>query len=355
MIKRVILGLCFIALPLFSFTPFVTSDAAANSKKVSKLYRGRTITILVGYGSGGTYGRTSLLLAEHFGKYIPRKPNIVVQHMPGAGGLKATNYAYNVMPKNGLNLFMPPEMSVVSAVLRPKKIKFKTEKFTWLGRVFGQNGAIVVRRDAGVTSFDMLKTKQVIMASSGKGSPTFLIPAMLNALLGTKMKIVTGYKGSRKMQLSVEQGETQGSAGGWTAWKSGRPDWFRGDIGPNGNSKALPLAQSGYVPQKGIEGVPMIIDLIKDKEDKAVAKLLGSAAVLGRGLTLPPGAPLFLVEPLRKAFSKVVRDKKFVKDAYKRGLEVDPLSGPEIQKIVLDLMAIPKPIAKRARTLIFGN
>ena len=99
----------------------------------------------------------------------------------------------------------------------------------------------------------------------------------------------------------------------------------------------------------------MIIDLIKDKEDKAVAKLLGSAAVLGRGLTLPPGAPFFLVKPLRKAFSKVVRDKKFVKDAYKRGLEVDPLSGPEIQKIVLDLMAIPKPIAKRARTLIFGN
>lgn len=331
------------------------TEAFADKKAAGNLYRGRTITILVGYGSGGTYGRTSLLLGEHLGKYIPRKPNVVVQHMPGAGGLKATNYAYNVMPKNGLNLLMPPEMTVASAVLRPNRVKFKPQDFTWLGRVFGQNSTVAVRRDSGATTFADLQKMQVIMASSGKGSPTFLIPALLNGLLGTKMKIVTGYRGSRKMQLSVEQGETQGSALGWIAWKSGRPGWFKGDIGPNGNSFALPLVQSGYTPQKGIENVPMIKDLAKNDDDRSVANLLGSASVIGRALVLPPGHPAFLTSVLRDSFSKVVKDKKFVADAYKRGLEVNPISGPEIQKIVGDLMNLPDPVAKRARTLIFGG
>lgn len=323
----------------------------ATAQDVSGIYKGRTVTILVGYGAGGTYGRTSLLLGEYLDNYLPGKPNVVVQHMPGAGGLKATNYFYNVAPKNGLNLLMPPEMTVASAVLRPNKVKFQPEKFTWLGRVFGQNSTLVVRRDSGVTTFEQLKNKQVIVASSGKGSPTFLIPALLNGLLGTKLKIVTGYRGSRKMQLSVEQGETQGSALGWIAWESARPDWFnKGD-----NSFAVPLIQSGYTPQKGIEHVPMIKDQTSNKNDQAVARLLGSASVLGRGLVLPPGAPSELVNPLRASFDNVVKDKKFVADAYKRGLEVNPIKGPEIQKIVEDLMAIPQATATRARKLIFGG
>lgn len=321
------------------------------AQDVSGVYKDRTVTILVGYGAGGTYGRTSLLLGEYLGNYMPGKPTVVVQHMPGAGGLKATNYFYNVAPKNGLNLLMPPEMTVASAVLRPNKVKFQPAKFTWLGRVFGQNSTLVVRRDSGVTSFDQLKNKQVIVASSGKGSPTFLIPALLNGLLGTKLKIVTGYRGSRKMQLSVEQGETQGSALGWIAWESARPDWFK-----NGSkSFALPLIQSGYTPQKGIENVPMIKDMTKNKDDQAVARLLGSASVLGRGLVLPPGAPSELVNPLRASFDNVVKDKAFVQDAYKRGLEVNPINGPDIQKIVEDLMAIPQATATRARKLIFGG
>ena len=331
------------------------SEAFASAKKAKSLYRGRTITILVGYGSGGTYGRTSLLLAEHMGKYVPRKPNIVVQHMPGAGGLKAANYAANVMPANGLNLLMPPEMSVASAVLRPTKVKFKPQDFHWLGRVFGQNNAVVIRRDSGVTSWGQMKTKQVIMASSGKGSPTFLIPRLMNSLLGTKMKIVTGYKGSKRMQLSVEQKETQGGAMGWVAWESGRPHWFKDGIGPNGKSIALPVAQSGYTPQKGVEKVPMIRDLMKTETDKQIADLLGSASIIGRSLVLPPAAPQWLVPVLRKSFNKVVKDKKFYKDAYKRGLEVNPISGPKIAKIVSDLMAAPKAVQERGRKMIFGK
>ncbi|MBT5049522.1 MAG: hypothetical protein HOM58_13565 [Rhodospirillaceae bacterium] len=327
----------------------VSTSVAAQD--ISDIYKNRTITLLVGYSAGGTYGRTSLLLSEHLGKLIPGKPSIVVQHMPGAGGIKAANYFYNVAPKNGLNLLMPPEMTVVSELLRPNKVKYKTREFTWLGRVFGQNSTVVVMRSSGITSVEDLKTKQVIVGSSGKGSPTFLIPAALNALLKTKLKIITGYRGSKPLMLAMEQGEVQGISLGWTAWISGKPSWFRG----GDKSKAIPLVQNGYTPQKGIENVPMISSFLTDKEDKNVAKMLGSAALLGRGLVLPPGAPNRLVKPLRTAFTNINKDKKFIEDAYKRKLEVDPISGEDIQKIINDLMSMPTSTVKRARRIIFGG
>lgn len=327
----------------------VASVTTAVAQGIADVYKNRTATILVGYGSGGTYGRTSLLLGKHFGAAIPGKPTLVVQHMPGAGGLKATDYFYNVAPRNGLNFLMPPEMTVVSALLRPEKVKFKIKEFTWLGRVFGQNTTLVVRRDSGIKTFKDLLKKEIIVASSGKGSPTFLIPTLLNALLGTKLRPIIGYKGSQKMQFAMEQGEVQGVALGWIAWSSGRPQFFE-----NGDkSFALPLVQSGYSRQKGIENVPLISDFLTNEDDIKVARLLASAGVLGRGLVLPPGAPKRLVAPLRAAFAKVTRDKAFIADAYKRKLEVDPIGGAEIQKVINELMDYPPAIVKRARELIF--
>lgn len=326
-------------------------STGAVAQNVTDVYKDRTATILVGYGAGGTYGRTSLLLGKHFGAAIPGKPNLVVQHMPGAGGLKATNYFYNVAPKNGLNFLMPPEMTVVSELLRPKKVKFKTKEFTWMGRVFGQNTTLVVRRDSGIRSLKDLTRKQIVVGSSGKGSPTFLIPTTLNALVKTQLKIVIGYRGSQKLQLAMEQKEVQGVSLGWTAWISGRPHWFK----DGSNSFAIPLVQSGYTRQKGIEHVPLIRDFLDNDDDKAVARMLGSAGVLGRGLVLPPGAPSFLVDPLRAAFSRVTKQPDFIKDAHSRGLLVDPIEGAEIQKVINELMSMPASTVKRARSLIFPS
>ena len=324
-------------------------STSALAQDISDVYKDRTATILVGYGAGGTYGRTSLLLGKHFGDAIPGSPNLVVQHMPGAGGLKATNYFYNVAPKNGLNMLMPPEMTVVSELLRPNKVKFKCQEFTWLGRVFGQNTTLVVRRDTGIKTMKDLMKKQINVASSGKGSPTYIIPTTLNALLGTKLKAVIGYRGSQKMQFAMEQGEVSGVALGWTAWVSGRPHFFTG----GDKSYALALVQSGYSRQKGLEHIPLIRELITNETDKNVARMLGSAGVLGRGLVLPPGAPTRLVKPLRAAFAKVTKQEAFIKDAHKRGLLVDPISGKDIQKVINELMSMPASTVKRARNLIF--
>jgi len=327
----------------------VTLGFQAQAEALGDFYKGKRITILVGYGSGGTYGRTSLLLGKHLGSVIPGNPTIVVQHMPGAGGIKAANYAYNAMPKDGSYLLMPPEMSIVSELLRPKKVKFKTKEFTWLGRVFGQNTTVVVRRDTGVKTLEDAMKKEVIVASSGKGSPTFLIPTLLNARLGTKFKIVTGYKGSRKMQFAMEQNEAQGVALGWTAWYSAKPQWFK----KGAKSYAIPLVQSGFKRQAGIENIRMIREVITDPEDRQIAEMLASASMLGRGLVLPPGAPNKLVAPLRKAFDAITKDKAFIKDAYKRGLEVNPIGGADIQAKVNKILGMSQKTVKRARDLIF--
>lgn len=323
----------------------------AGAQSVTKVYKDRTVTILIGYGAGGTYGQTSLLLARHFGKKIPGKPTIIVQHMPGAGGLKMTNYAYNAAPQNGTYVMMPPEMSVVSQLLRPKKIKFVTSKFTWLGRVFGANQVMMVRRDTGIKSLADLTKREIVVASTGTGSPTFLVPKMMNALLGTRFKIVTGYRGSAKTTHSVEQGETFGMSNSWASWKKNRGKWFDG----TNKSYALILVQVGFEREPDLPNVPLLSELAKGADDKAVAAMLSTAAVIGRGLAFPPGVPKYLIEPVRAAFWATVTDPVFVADAKKRLLPVTPLTGPAIQKVVNDALKMSPTAVAKARKYIFGK
>ena len=181
--------------------------APATADVLSDKYAGKTVTIIFGYGAGGTYGKTSLLLSRHLGANIPGNPTVITKSMPGAGGMKSANYAFNAMPKGGLYMLMPPDMSMVSQVLRPKKVKYDARKFTWLGRVFGSNNLIATRRDAGAANYKDAIKEEIIMGSTGKGSPTFIVTSLANGLLGTKFKIVSGYKGSARVRQAMEQGD----------------------------------------------------------------------------------------------------------------------------------------------------
>ena len=324
----------------------------ASAQSTADLYKDRTVTILVGYGAGGTYGQTSLLLSRHLSNHIPGNPNVIVQHMPGAGGIKMTNYAYNVMPKNGMNVMMPPEMSVVSQLLRPKRVRFVTTKFSFLGTVFGANQIMVVRRDSGITSIEDLRKKELIVASTGKGSPTYLVPQMMNSLLGTKFKIVTGYKGSAGTSLSVERGETFGMTNSWVSWKANRPQWFN----KPSNNFMVKLAQVGFNREPDLPNLPLLTELAKNDDDKAAAAMLSTASIIGRGLALPPGAPSNLVAPLRAAFWATVQDPAFQADAKKRKLPVIPIRGEVLQKTIGETMKTMSPkVISNARKYIFGK
>ena len=315
-------------------------------------YKGKTIKIVIPYGPGGTYDKYGVVFSNHLGKHIPGNPNIILQHMPGAGGVKAMNWAYNVMPKDGLNMIVPLDNAVVNQLMRPEKMRFDARNFTWLGSSNQTNIVMVVRNDAGIKTLDDLKNKQVIGSTSGKSSTGYIFPSLLTGLFGHKIKMVTGYKGSSKSILAVERGETQMAAFNWLAWASKVPHWFEGD-----KPFASPIAQIGVFRDPDLsKSVPMISDLVSDANDRKVVDFIKVLGLLGRGLALPPGVDPANVKTLRAAYDKMNADPQFATELQKRRLRLIPSKGAEIQKIVNDAVKNASPdVVKHARKLIYGG
>ncbi|HIL97751.1 MAG TPA: hypothetical protein EYG51_17845 [Pseudomonadales bacterium] len=334
-------------LAAFGFAAISATPAKADA--VSDFYKGRTVKITQGFSVGGTYGRYASMFAQFLPKYIPGNPTVIAQRMAGAGGLKAANYAYNAMPKDGSHLWEPLDSLVIAQLLRPKAAKFKANEFTWLGNAIQSNAVIAVRSDKGINKLSDLKSKVLNMAASGKGSQTFLVPALLNGLYGAKFKIVTGYRGSAPMRLAMEKGEADGISLTWLAWRSGVPQWFK----PGGFAKAI--VQLGVEKEKELPNVPMFSDVVTSKEDKQIVAFMASMGPVGRGLAVPPGVPADRTAALRKAFSQMVADPDFIAEATKRRVRVNALSGEKVQKFVNDALKISPEIVARARKLIMGK
>jgi len=321
----------------------------AKADAVSDFYKGRTVKITQGFSVGGTYGRYASMFAQFLPKYIPGNPTVIAQRMAGAGGLKAANYAYNAMPKDGSHLWEPLDSLVIAQLLRPKAAKYKSNEFTWLGNAIQSNAVIAIRSDKGINKLSDLKGKVLNMAASGKGSQTFLMPALLNGLYGAKFKIATGYRGSAPMRLAMEKGEADGLSLTWLAWRSGVPQWFE----PGGFAKAI--VQIGVEKEKELPNVPMFSDVVTSKEDKQIVAFMASMGPVGRGLAVPPGVPAERTAALRKAFSQMVADPEFIAEAKKRRVRVNALSGEKVQKFVNEALKISPEIVKRAQKLILGK
>ena len=320
---------------------------AALADDVADFYRNKTLTIVVGFGAGGTYGKYSRMLAQFLSKHIPGNPRIKVRHMPGAGGLKAMNYAFNVLPKDGAGLVMPVDTLIISELLRPDKVKYRSKQFTWLGTAVQTNSVVAVRADSGIRSVRDMRNIEVVMGSTGMGSQTFLMPSMLNGLLGTRLKIVRGYKGARKIMLAMEQGEVQGIALTWGSWMASKPQWFR-------EGSAVPILQIGQYRESTLPNVPMAIDLVADDDSRRIVKFMSSMSAIGRGLAVPPGVPKKRIDALRTAFDRTVHDPRFLSQAKRRKLDVKPASGEAIQVVVNDVMNISPNVVARARAAIMG-
>lgn len=323
---------------------------ASAQKSLKEFYQGKQITIAIGYGFGGTYGKYSRTFAEFLRKFIPGNPNIIVQSMPGAGGIKMTNYAGQVMPRQGYHILVPPDMSVVSQLLRPTKVKYDARKFTWLGSSNQTNTILVVRKDTGVNNIADLKRIRVIAGNTGPGSTSFVMPTVAKALIGLNLKIISGYKGSRNTVLAMEQNEIQSASFNWLAWKSIVPHWFK-----KGQEFATPILQVGHFKDPDLPNVPMLIDLVKP-EDRAIVAFLGAHGMIGRSLAFPPGVPKWLIEPMRTAYAKMNADPTFAATLKKRRLRLMPSTGAEVQKVVMDAFssADPKVVARTAE-LVFGK
>lgn len=323
----------------------MTSGSAAS---VADFYRSKTVKIVVSFGAGGTYGLYARLVSQHWPKHIPGSPTIVVQHMPGAGGLKAANFVYNASPKDGTEIGMLVDTMVISQLLRPKRVRFDATKFQFLGSAVGTPHVIAVRKDSGVTSLADMKKKVVKLGSTGTGSPTFLLPTIVGALIGTKAKIIKGYKGSRAIVVAIERGEVQGMSLAWISWVAQKSAWFKSGF-------MVPIITVGMKREPDLPNIPSLVELTKTQADRDIATFMSSYAVMGRSFTFPPGVPKDRVKALRVAFDKMVKDPAFLADAKKRNVPVSPKTGQELEAFIAKAMKIDAKLVARTRKAVFGK
>lgn len=337
-------------LPLAGSALAAAALLAAPAKAADFDFAGKQIKLVIGFGFGGTYGKYTRMFAEHLKKHIPGTPNIIVESRPGAGGVLATNYAAKAMPADGLNYLVPPDSSVIVQLMRPEKAKFDMSKFTWIGSANQTNVIMVVRSDTNVAKWEDLRKIAVPMGSTGLGSTSTIMPGLVNRMMGTKMKIVTGYKGSSKTGLAVEQGEVHGAAFNWLFWKSKYERWFEGD-----KPYARAVLQLGHFKDPELPNVPMMKE-VADPKYLPVLKFIGALGLIGRGVAAPPGTPKGAISVMRAAWDKMVSDPAFVADAKKRKLRVIPATGAAIQKVVNDAVAnTDRKVAKQAAALAYGT
>lgn len=335
---------------LFGAVLGATAVLAAPAKAADFDFSGKQVKLLIGFGFGGTYGKYSRMFAEHLKRHIPGNPNVIVESRPGAGGLLATNYAAKAMPANGLNYLVPPDSAVVVQLMRPKKAKFDMSKFTWIGTANQTNVILVVRSDTGIKKWEDLRNISVPMGSTGLASTSTIMPGLVNRMLGTKMKIVTGYKGSSKTGLSVEQGENRGAAFNWLFWKSKYDRWFQGD-----KPFARAVLQLGHFKDPELPNVPMMREVV-DPKYKPVLEFIGALGLIGRGLAAPPGTPKGAITVMQTAWEKMIKDPTFHADAKKRKLRVIAANAATVQKVVNDAIANSDPATvKLASELAYGK
>jgi len=312
-------------------------------------FQGKTMKIVVPYGPGGTYDQYAFAFSKHLGKHIPGHPNIILQHMPGAGGSKAMNWSYNVMARDGYNMLIPLDNSVLNQLLLPDKMRYDARNFTWLGSSNQTNQVLIVRSDTGVKTWKDLLKRSSIASSAGASSFGHISQTVMSNVLGFKMKTISGYKGSAASTFAVERGESEMNCNNWLTYSSKVPQWFTGE-----KPFARAVLQLGVFADPALpKSVPLVSTLISDPMDKAAIAFMGVAGLLGRGLVLPPKAPDHAVKTLRAAYDKMNADTDFAAALKKRTLRLIPSTGAEIQKIVNQSIEEAKPeVVARARQLI---
>jgi tripartite-type tricarboxylate transporter receptor subunit TctC len=320
---------------------------ARSQQAVEDFYRGKQLEMVIGYSPGGTYDLYARLVARFLGNYMPGKPVIVPRNMPGAGSRAATKWVYSVGPKDGTVLATADQSLAVEQAMGDKQLDLDTTKLIYIGNPNADNNTTATWYTSGIKTIDDAKTRLVVMGATG-GSTSSQYPKAMNALIGTKFKIVIGYPGGNDINLAMEKGEVDGrGSNAWGAWKATRPDWLR-------DKKINILVQIGLTKAPDLPDVPLLIDLAANDDDRAIFKLLSASSTIGRPVFTSPGVPPERVKALRDAFDTMVKDPVFLAEAEKEHFDINPVAGQEMQKIVADIVATPRPIADRLLQIIGG-
>ncbi|MEA2951044.1 MAG: hypothetical protein QOJ96_564 [Alphaproteobacteria bacterium] len=315
----------------------------AGPARADDYFKGRVIRIIVGSPPGGGYDAYGRLVGRHLANFIPGKPTVVVSNMQGASGTKATSYIYGIAPKDGTVIATFNKSMPVYQALGQTEIAFKAEQLAWIGSVSQTADVLAVWHKTGIKSIAEAKKREVIMGSDSASGTMTTYPALLNATLGTKFRIVQGYAGSTAVNLAMERGEVEGrGANPWSSWKATKPDWVRDKL-------IVPLMQVGFKKEPDLPDVPTLIELAENDEQKMMFTFISASVAIERPFAAPPGTPPEVLGVLRTAFNQMVKDPDFLAEAAKQQMDVDPHTGEEVTKIVADMIATPAPIVQKVK------
>jgi tripartite-type tricarboxylate transporter receptor subunit TctC len=331
---------------LLAATICVSAIECAAQDAVADFYRGKQVSIVVGFSPGGSSSLYAQALARHMGRHMPGAPNIIIQHMPGAGSLVAANHIYNAAARDGTVFGTATRTVGIEPLLGNKNARFDALKFNWIGTANVEYTTCIAWHAAPVKTLQDAKEKELIVAGTGAGATEVVFPRAANILTGTKFKVVLGYPGSTEMLLSMERGETQGFCGiGWTFVKLRKGDWLR-------DNKINILFQITMQKHPELPDVPLIIDHARTPDDRKVFEFLFAPQEMGRPFFAPPDVPAERVKALREAFEKTLKDPAYLAEAERMGIEVQHRGGEPIHRLLEAIYATPKDVIERAQDVV---
>jgi tripartite-type tricarboxylate transporter receptor subunit TctC len=340
------MALSFLARSATAAVLAVLPITAAWAQTPAEFYKGKSIDLQIGYTVGGGYDQYARVIARHLGKYVPGNPTIVPRNMEGAASLRLANYIYGAAPKDGTTIGAVSRGAAFDPLLGTAGTQFDATKYNWIGSANDEVSVCAALATSGITKFEELYTKELVIGSTGTADDTYQFPAAINRVLGTKFKMITGYPGGNDVSLAMERGEVQGRCGwSWSSLKSSRLDWVR-------DKKMGILIQMSLSKHPDLPDIPLITDLAKTDEQRQIFKFIFARQVMGRPYMMPPGVPQDRVDAVRKAFMETMADKDFLAEMDKMKLEVTPVPGERLQKLVEDIYKTPPDITAKVGQLV---
>jgi tripartite-type tricarboxylate transporter receptor subunit TctC len=318
------------------------SALPARAQSVEEFYKGKVVNVVIGFSVGGGYDLYARHLARFMGKHIPGHPNVVPQNMPGAGSLKAANYIYTAAPKDGTYFGTFARTTGINPLL-DSGAKFDSREFGWLGSVTDDVSTCVTWNTSPVKTWNDFITKPVTLGGQGPSSEPDIFARLYKNVFGAPIKLVPGYPGTNEITLAMERGEVDGLCGlSWSTIKTRHAQWLK-------EKKISIIVQAAFKKEPEMDAsVPLVMDMTQDKEKLQILKLILAAQEMARPFAAPPGIPADRKAALAKAFDDTMKDPEYLADAKKLDIDVNPVSGKNLDALLAELYATPKDVVKKA-------
>ena len=322
-----------------------TLSTFADAQSIEDFYRGRSVRLTVAAAPGGGADLYARVLARHLAKHIPGQPSFIIQNAPGAAGLLVARQLQNSAPGDGSVVALLQRNNLLEPLLSDRDLGFDPRKVTWIGSLNKDTYLIFSWHTSGVRTIEDAMQKELILGNTGGANENVTFPLLLNQTLGTRFRLVRGYKGSSDLAIAIERGEIQGRAMTWTTLRGDHPDWLN-------ERKVNVIVQLALKRNADLPEVPSAVEYIKDEKDQRLYQLLFATLEAGRPFAVAKGTPPDRVAALRKAFAEVAQDDEFLKELKQRGGSIEYMTGEDVEQLISSIYATPRDVIDRARALV---